>query len=73
MTRPGAYSYPGRNRFGLSNLPLTADLPDLAERRTSWNSVTDLVAGSEIAFADRGRHQLTGVSDPWPVFAVAGT
>jgi class 3 adenylate cyclase len=36
-------------------------------------TVSDLVAGSEIAFADRGRHQLTGISDPWPVFAVAGT
>jgi len=35
-------------------------------------TVSDLVAGSEIAFADRGRHQLTGISDPWPVFAVTG-
>ena len=34
--------------------------------------VSDLVAGSEIAFADRGRYQLTGISDPWPVFAVTG-
>lgn len=36
-------------------------------------TVSDLVAGSEIAFAYHGRHQLTGISDPWPVFAVAGT
>ena len=36
-------------------------------------TVSDLVAGSEIAFANRGRHQLTGISDPWPVFAVAST
>lgn len=35
-------------------------------------TVSDLVAGSEIAFADRGRYQLTGISDPWSVFAVTG-
>ncbi len=35
-------------------------------------TVSDLVAGSEIAFADRGRYQLTGISDLWPVFAVTG-
>jgi len=35
--------------------------------------VISAVAGSEIAFADRGRHQLTGICDPWPVFAVTGT
>jgi len=36
-------------------------------------TVSDLVAGSEIAFAFRGRHRLTGISEPWPVFAVTGT
>jgi class 3 adenylate cyclase len=36
-------------------------------------TVSDLVAGSEIGFAYRGRHRLTGISDPWPVFAVTGT
>ena len=35
-------------------------------------TVSHLVAGSEIAFADRGRYQLTGISDLWPVFAVTG-
>ena len=35
-------------------------------------TVSDLVAGSEIAFADRGRYQLAGISDPWPVFPVTG-
>ncbi len=35
-------------------------------------TVSDLVAGSEIAFAYRGSHQLTGISEPWPVFAVTG-
>jgi DNA-binding SARP family transcriptional activator/pimeloyl-ACP methyl ester carboxylesterase len=34
-------------------------------------TVKDLVAGSGIAFADRGTHRLPGVSDRWPLFAVA--
>jgi class 3 adenylate cyclase len=29
-----------------------------------------LVLGSRIAFDDRGRHELKGVPDTWPVFAV---
>lgn len=33
-------------------------------------TVRDLVAGSGIAFADRGRHNLNGVGDHWPLFAV---
>jgi class 3 adenylate cyclase len=36
-------------------------------------TVTDLVAGSGIAFADRGLHNLKGVSGSWQLFAVAGT
>ncbi len=35
-------------------------------------TVKDLVAGSGIAFADRGNHELSGISDLWPLFAVAG-
>ena len=35
-------------------------------------TVSNLVAGSEIAFADRGRYRLTRTSDLWPVFAVTG-
>jgi DNA-binding SARP family transcriptional activator/pimeloyl-ACP methyl ester carboxylesterase len=34
-------------------------------------TVKDLVAGSGIAFTDRGSHQLTGIGDAWPLFAVA--
>jgi class 3 adenylate cyclase/pimeloyl-ACP methyl ester carboxylesterase len=34
-------------------------------------TVTDLVAGSEIAFDDRGDHALKGVSGEWRLFAVA--
>jgi class 3 adenylate cyclase len=33
-------------------------------------TVRDLVAGSGIAFADRGRHKLSAVNDQWPLFAV---
>ena len=35
-------------------------------------TVKDLVAGSGIAFEDRGAHQLKGVPDEWRVFAVKG-
>jgi class 3 adenylate cyclase len=34
-------------------------------------TVTDLVVGSGIGFADHGRHQLKGVPGTWPVYAVA--
>jgi class 3 adenylate cyclase len=34
------------------------------------STVKDLVAGSGIAFGDRGRHQLKGVPDPWTLFTV---
>jgi pimeloyl-ACP methyl ester carboxylesterase/class 3 adenylate cyclase len=33
-------------------------------------TVKDLVAGSGISFTDRGTHQLPGIPDQWPVFAV---
>ena len=33
-------------------------------------TVTDLVIGSGISFANRGIHGLSGISDPWPLFAV---
>ena len=35
-------------------------------------TVRDLVAGSGIAFADRGDHHLKGVPDTWRLFAVGG-
>jgi pimeloyl-ACP methyl ester carboxylesterase len=35
-------------------------------------TVTDLVAGSGISFADRGLHDLKGVPGSWQLFAVAG-
>ena len=34
------------------------------------STVKDLVAGSELAFADRGTHELKGVPDAWRLFAV---
>ncbi len=36
-------------------------------------TVTDLVVGSGISFADRGMHALVGVPDRWPLFAVTAT
>ncbi len=35
------------------------------------STVKDLVVGSGLAFADRGRHELKGVPGEWQVFAVA--
>ena len=35
-------------------------------------TVKDLVAGSGLAFADRGRHSLKGVADKWQLYALAG-
>jgi class 3 adenylate cyclase len=35
-------------------------------------TVKDLVAGSGLAFEDRGLHELKGVPDEWRLFAVAG-
>jgi len=32
--------------------------------------IPPLVLGSRIAFDDRGRRELKGVRDPWPVLAV---
>ena len=34
-------------------------------------TVTDLVAGSGISFADRGQHDLKGVPGSWQLYAVA--
>jgi len=34
-------------------------------------TLRDLVAGSDVRFADRGRHQLKGVPGEWQLFAVA--
>ena len=36
-------------------------------------TVTDLVAGSGISFADRGVHDLKGVPGNWQLYAVADT
>ena len=35
------------------------------------STVKDLVAGSGIAFEDRGTHELKGIAQPWQVFSVA--
>ena len=36
-------------------------------------AIPPLVVGSRITFADKGRHELKGVPDPWPVLAVRDT
>jgi class 3 adenylate cyclase len=46
-----------------------ADAGEVLVSRT----VTDLVAGSGIEFADRGIHQLKGVPGDWQLFAVTST
>jgi class 3 adenylate cyclase len=33
-------------------------------------AVKDLVLGTGIAFTDRGPHELSGIADSWPLFAV---
>jgi class 3 adenylate cyclase len=38
---------------------------------TVSSTVKDLVVGSELAFADRGEHELKGVPGAWRLFAVA--
>ncbi len=35
-------------------------------------TVKDLVAGSGLAFVDRGSHSLKGVADEWQLYALAG-
>jgi class 3 adenylate cyclase len=35
------------------------------------STVRDLVTGSELAFADRGRRQLKGVPQEWQIFEVS--
>jgi class 3 adenylate cyclase len=35
-------------------------------------TVRDLVAGSGIAFEDRGEHTLKGVADRWMLYAATG-
>lgn len=36
-------------------------------------TVRELVTGSGISFAERGRHELYGEGEPWPLFAVAAS
>jgi class 3 adenylate cyclase len=35
-------------------------------------TVTDLTAGSDVEFEDRGEHELKGVPGPWKLYAVSG-
>ena len=33
-------------------------------------TIKDLLAGSAMAFTDRGVHALKGITDPWPLYRV---
>jgi class 3 adenylate cyclase len=52
---------------------IAARVAALADASSVWVSrtVTDLVVGSGLTFADRGTHALKGVPDDWQLFAVA--
>jgi len=51
---------------------VAARVAALADRGEVWvsSTVRDLVAGSGIAFADRGARQLKGLPEPWRLFRV---
>jgi class 3 adenylate cyclase len=51
---------------------IAARVAAAAEPSTVWVSrtVTDLVIGSGLRFADRGSHELKGVPGTWPLYAV---
>jgi class 3 adenylate cyclase len=34
-------------------------------------TVRDLVIGSDLAFSDRGEHELKGIPGRWPIYAAA--
>jgi len=48
-----------------------ASVADTGEVLVS-RTVTDFVSGSGIQFAERGTHQLKGVTGDWQLFAVVG-
>ena len=44
--------------------------PDRAKSWSVSRTVTDLVAGSGLQFAERGEHELKGVPGKWAIYAV---
>jgi hypothetical protein len=68
---PARWIYVVRIWLGsLYTLPSVCVHPlDLA-RSLVTRTVVDLVAGSDITFEDRGKHELKGVPAPWRLFAV---
>lgn len=53
---------------------LAARVAGLAHPGEVWVSrtVTDLVAGTGLAFEDRGTHERRGFTEPWRLFAAIG-
>jgi class 3 adenylate cyclase len=62
------------NHLGGIALDIAAQVAALAQPNEVLVSrtVTDLVSGSRLEFADRGEHELEGVPGRWHVFAVQG-
>lgn len=63
----------GRDVAGIG-VHLAARVAGLAHPGEVWVSrtVTDLVAGTGLAFEDRGTHELRGFTEPWRLFAAIG-
>jgi hypothetical protein len=49
---------------------LRCEIAWLRQYRVTVNVVRDLVAGSGLAFTDRGMHELKGVPGEWQVLAL---
>jgi class 3 adenylate cyclase len=58
---------------GGAGVAVAAGIAGAAEPGAIWVSrtVTDLVAGTGLAFVPRGGHALAGGSEPWDLFEVA--
>jgi DNA-binding SARP family transcriptional activator/pimeloyl-ACP methyl ester carboxylesterase len=68
----GEVEFLGGDVIGMS-VQIAAQVAALAQPAEILVSrtVKELVAGSGICFADRGNHELSGISAEWPLFAVA--
>jgi class 3 adenylate cyclase len=62
----------GGGKIGGIAVHIGARVAALAAAGEVWvtGTIRDLVAGSELRFAERGRHALKGVPGEWPLFTV---
>lgn len=58
---------------GGAGVDIAVRIAEVAERGAIWASrtVTDLVAGYDLAFVPRGEHRLAGAPEPWDLYEVA--